>query len=230
MFNFPSSFWDLLVASSSYEINGRFGVNFFFFLKFRPSFFLLQSYYWPLLFLLSHSFSRKRRMGRTSVTLQVLSGCLLPRRSQEAGGWLIVLAPNSYPSWRQFRSGQEASGRLCPPARFTTSRVHYNLRYVPGKGNCVGILTVLPRLCGYLAGRAECHHCRPCLGLQLESGSIAKNSIKKSKRYSPNIQHLISFRLAIKILGKKTTKTHKVPEIFLETMIFFCLVGGGLAM
>lgn len=110
------------------------------------------------------------------------------------------------------------------------SLLHYNLRYVPGKGNCIGILTVLPRLCGYLAGRAECHDCRPCLGLQLESGSITKNSIKKSKKYSPNIQHLISFKLAIKVLCKKTTKTHKVPEIFLETMIFFCLVGGGLGM
>lgn len=90
---------------------------------------------------------------------------------------LIVLAPNSCPSSRQFRSGREVSGLLCPP-RFTSSCVHNNSRYVPGEGNCVGIYTVLPKLCGYLVGRAECLCCRECLGLQLESNRIIKNYTK----------------------------------------------------
>lgn len=154
-----------------------------FFLMSTPKFLFLQSYQWPLLFLLSRSFSGKRRMGRTSVTLpeQVISGPVCsPGGHRKQVAVLIVLTPNSCPSWRQFRSGQEVSGPLCPP-RFTTSRVQNNLRYVPGKGNCIGILTALPKLCGYLAGRAECHRCRVCLGLRLESSRIRKNSIKKKK-------------------------------------------------
>lgn len=154
---------------------------FFFFLEVQACrLLLLQSYYWPLLFLLSHSFSGKRRMGRTSVTLQVISGCVCsPGGHRKQVAVLIVLTPNSCPSWMQFRSGQEVSGLLCPP-RFTASRVHNKLRYVPVKGNCIGILTVLPKLHGYLAGRAECHDCRVCLELQLQS-RITKNSIKKKK-------------------------------------------------
>lgn len=152
------------------------------FLKSRPKFHnLLQSYYWPLLFLLFHGFPGKRRMGRTSVTLpeQVISSHVCPlggHRKQVAV--LIVITPNSCPSWREFRSGQEVSGLLCPP-RFAASGIHNNLRYVPSKGDCLGILTVLFKLSGYLAGRAECCCCRVCLGLQLESSRITKNSIKK---------------------------------------------------
>jgi len=91
-------------------------LNFFFFLKSRLFFLLLQSYYWPLLFLLSRGFSGKRRMGRSLVALRVIGGpgcCPGGPRKQVAV--LIVLALSSCPSWRQVKSGQEASGLLCPP-------------------------------------------------------------------------------------------------------------------
>lgn len=140
MYNFPSTFWDLLVLPSSH---GELLMLIFFFVcsfvfKSRPKFhYLLQSYYWLLLFLLFHGFCGKRRMGRTSVTLpeQVISGHVCPlggHRKQVA--LLIVPTPNSCPSWREFRSGQEVSGLLCPP-RFTASGIHNNLRYVPSKGD-----------------------------------------------------------------------------------------------
>lgn len=171
-------------------------------------------------------------MGRASVTLpeQVISGHVCPlggHRKQVAV--LIVLTPNSCPSWREFRSDQEVSALLCPP-RFTTSSIHNNLRYMASKGNCLGILTVPYKLSSYLAERAECCCCRVCLGLQLESSRITKNSVKKKEKYFPIIHSSPSFKIFIKVLGKKTTKTQEVLDIFLETMICFYLVSQGLRM
>lgn len=138
-YNFPYRFEMYWTHPLPMKILGMFWCYFFFFfIKSQPKFpILLYSYYQPLLFLLSHSFSGKRRMGRTSVTLpeQVISGhACSPGGHRKQVAVLIVLAPNSCPSWRQFRSGQEVSGLLCPP-RFATSCIHNNLRYVPGKGN-----------------------------------------------------------------------------------------------
>lgn len=95
-------------------------------------------FYYPI------SCSGKRRVGRTSETLpeQVISGRVCsPGGHRKQVAVLIVLAPTSCPSWRQFRSGQEVSGLLCPPG----------LRNVPGQGNCLVILTAPSKLCGYLA-------------------------------------------------------------------------------
>lgn len=144
-------------------------------------------------------------MGRTSVALpeQVISGRFCPlggHRKQVAV--LIVLTPNSCPSWREFRSGQEVSALLCPP-RFTTSSIHNNLRYVTSKGNCLGILAVPCKLSGYLPVRAECCCCRVCLGLQLESSRITNNSVKKKKK-----EKSISLSYTVFLLQD----THKSPR------------------
>lgn len=58
--------------------------------------------------------------------------------------------------------------------------------------------------------RAECHCCRVCLGSQLESSrtTVLLKKKRKKKELFP------SFRLLIKVLGKKTTKLTKCMKYF----------------
>lgn len=219
---FPWNAWEVLnnfLLLHLFIFNFILCIFYFYFLKSRPKFLLiLWSYCWPLLFLLSRRFSGKRRMGRTSVTVPepaVSSHACSPGGHRKQVAVLIVLTPNSCPSWRQFRSGQEVSGLLCPspqPPIFSTSHTCNNSSYVPGKGNWTGILLAFLSCVAFWLERLSTMYVRVCRWKPAKKKTnriiLLKQNNTIKRRHFLNIQCIFSFKLLIEMLHKKTTTDH----------------------